>query len=645
MTGVENSVSGDVFNARDLTAPAVAQSFIPPAAFGRLTSDAHCVLEGPRGSGKTTLLRMLTAEAFALWRAYEPGSDLSFIGIFVPADIRWAKQLKLRVDRIADPLAQEALQQAAFSGAISLAFLGALERSVELAPQYFSSHPALFLPLSSQQEVSIVQALGELWQLKVSVPSFNGLRFELRKRQRDLAGIGLQLATGTSLADALGQGGYLATTWLDNIVNAIETVNELLERPGQRWAILLDELEIIPKDLLKNIVDALRSTSPLLRFKLALSPSGSELLADGDPSAPTPLNDYRPVRLWYSNRDEARIFAERLFTSAMVRMGLLESGCSLQSVLPLSVAIGSGDAEGETVIEEGLQSSPAHKARIAAFTNLYLRDESFKALLDEKEINPENPPISSKSLNGTLVRDITPFVIHRERELEKFVNGKATRKGGRKGYHGYLGYPSLIDLTEANPRWVLTLAEALGAASKEGGLPISSQTVQGRAISGFVQQFASKLMVYPVAGAVTGRRWTPLQFIQALGDSIAGMLFDGPFKQDMPMSFTVDQRAIDQFGEYVRTCIDLGALVILRRGSSAPLSAGAEGHTLVGSRVRISYRLAPYFRLPLRSTKERSLSTALKSGELLLPKNIDKTMEAQFSSEQRLDVPIQGRLL
>src|SRR5690242_2644351 len=86
--------AGDVFNARDLTPAEVARSFIPPSAFYDLLSDAHCVLEGPRGSGKTTLLKMLTPEAIAAWSDtdYEIDRNVGFIGVFVPADVRWAKQ-------------------------------------------------------------------------------------------------------------------------------------------------------------------------------------------------------------------------------------------------------------------------------------------------------------------------------------------------------------------------------------------------------------------------------------------------------------------------------------------------------------------------------------------------------------------------
>lgn len=108
MTNSAEVTGGDVFNARDLAPVEVASNFLAPPVFERLLSKVHSVLEGPRGSGKTTLLRMLTPEAFSLWRKVEPGHDIAFIGVFVPADIRWAKQLTVRTDRISNIVAKDA---------------------------------------------------------------------------------------------------------------------------------------------------------------------------------------------------------------------------------------------------------------------------------------------------------------------------------------------------------------------------------------------------------------------------------------------------------------------------------------------------------------------------------------------------------
>lgn len=623
MSASEPSFSGDVFNARDLSTQDVARHFVPPAAFSRLISDAHCVLEGPRGSGKTTLLRMLTPEAFTIWRKMEPGQSLGFIGVFVPADVRWAKQLSARLSRVEDAAARDALQESAFSSALNLAIVDTLEKCAHLHAEHASQHPSLCFQLSKRDQSRIVEALSDLWRLDVRVPSFNGIRLELRKRQRDIGALALDVALGRSVSDIFAQNKYLAAGWLDTAICTIESVNEILERPEQRWAVLLDELEIVPPTLLASIVTALRSTSALLRFKLALSPSGSDLIGTPDPSAPTASNDYRPVKLWYDNRDEARSFAERLFSTAARRLGILQDDQSLADALAVSVIWDDECDQGDNSAIDGselqVSSSKSEHAldREKVFSDLYLKDESFRIFMDEKGIKPNSLPTSDKTPTGALVRKIAPLVLHREREVERFDSklGRTLRKGGRKSLHVYGGYPALLDLTEANPRWVLTLVEALNAESNETGRTVGAQSVQTQAIRTFVEQFASKLMVYPIGDSTSPFDASPLQFIDRLAGAITRTLFDGPFVSDPPLSFTIDQEAMSQYGNYIRTCIDLGALVILRRGPSAQLSTTTINcNALVGSRVRISYRLAPHYRIPLRSTKEQSVSRAFRLG-------------------------------
>jgi hypothetical protein len=636
---------GDIFNARDLTAGDVAGSFVAPPFFRRLLSQAHCILEGPRGSGKTTLLRMLTPESFALWNG-PPDAKIQFIGVFVPADVRWAKQLKSRLDRISDALAREVVQQAVFSVAVNLALVDTIVLCTNQAAKYGKEHPDLFFSISRETQASVVSALSKIWRLPIDVPSFNGLRLALRIRQHELGDIALNLANGIPLGKMHEAYPYVASLWLDNIVGAVDTLNDLIERPQQRWAILLDELEIIPKQLLRSIVEAIRSTSPNLRFKLALSPTGSDLIQLAETSAPTPSNDYRPIPLWYETRDEARIFSEKLFSSALIRMAKLDKEEHLENALSLNSNSTADDGVEAALISSLNQGNNSHRERISAFVSLYAKDESFKKILDSKNIDPNSPPISDSSEVGTFVRKITPLVYLRDREIERFdyASGRTVHRGGRRAFQPYIGYPNLIDLTEGNPRWILTLIEGLVAESGDSSHGIGKPGVQARAVDEFVEQFVSKLMVYPTETNNTNLQThiTPFRFIELLGASIATSLYDGPFSSDPALSFTIDKQAMSQYGDYIKTCIDLGALVIMRKDSTAPLGADTDGLNLVGSRVRITYRLAPRFRLPLRAEKERKISNALKTGELL---SYTGAVDSGLSREKISAYPIQGRLL
>lgn len=656
MTNSTEAVGGDVFNARDLAPVEVASNFLAPPVFERLLSKVHSVLEGPRGSGKTTLLRMLTPEAFSLWRQVEPGQDIDFIGIFVPADIRWAKQLTVRTDRISSTVAKDALLHASFSVALNLALVETIQSCAKLHARFGDAHPAIFFPLDRASEAEVVASLSFVWGLEVPVPSFNGINLALRKRQHELSAAATQLAAGRPLLEVQAELQYISSTWLDNIVTAIESVNDVLKRPNQLWAILLDELEIVPQALLQTIVDALRSTSNKVRFKLALSPTGSDLIPHDQPGSSSHFEDYRPIKLWYERKNDARDFASRLFASSLSRMlGEPIETASLTGVLGSSWTRTQDEAEQEE--GEGQVRPPQilvkdtpqmQRLRVSAFKSLYDRDESFKKLLDEKGIDPKMPPDRDANPKGTLVRKITQLVLHRANELEQFTFAAgAKHRGGKRNQRAYVGFPNLIDLTEGNPRWVLTLAESVVAAHRATELPLSTQSVQSSAVRDFVEQMVAKLTVYPTKLAASGRRWTPYDFVKGLGNSIYAQLFDVPFKTDPAMSFVIDQAAVEQFGEYIRTAIDLGALVILRRGGPAPLAGAVTVQTLIGSRVRLTYRLAPEFRLPLLYLKERTISSALKAGDLPLAQHDrgNATQHATTEMNEQDARPVQGRLL
>ncbi|MDG3064497.1 hypothetical protein ACFQ4M_00885 [Thauera mechernichensis] len=649
MTIATETSSGDVFNARDLAPDQVASSFLAPPIFEGLLSKVNNILEGPRGSGKTTLLRMLTPEAFSLFRESTPGKDIAFIGVFVPADVRWAKQLTVRTDRLSDPVAKDALLHAVFSVALNLALVETIQSCAVLHARFGDAHPALFFPLDRKAEAQIVEALSYVWSLDVPLKSFNGIRLALRKRQHELSAAAVQLAQGRPLLEVQAEREYISSTWLDNLVTAVESVNDVLSRPDQIWAILLDELEIVPPALLQTIVNALRSTSNKLRFKLALSPTGSDLIPHDQPGSSSHFEDYRPIRLWYERKNDARDFASRLFASSLSKMlGELITDADLTQTLGSSWARSSDEDEQDDVEASAPDTAQFQRLRAGAFQSLYENDESFKQLLDEKRIDPINPADRDGSPEGTLVRKITQLALHRAQELKSYTFAAGARKrGGARNLHAYTGFPNLIDLTEGNPRWVITLAELLVAEHRSTGLEFAAQSVQSNAVRDFVQQMVAKLTVYPTKFSFPGRRWTPYDFVKALGTSISSQLFDGPFKTDPRMSFVIDQAAIDQFGDYIRIAIDLGALVIMRRGGVAPLASPESAQTLVGSRVRLTYRLAPEFRLPLLYLKERSLSSALRAGELLPESDIrgDSSQHVLKESAENKNLPIQGRLL
>ncbi|CAG2084442.1 hypothetical protein XCY_000641 [Xanthomonas arboricola pv. juglandis] len=528
--------------------------------------------------------------------------------------------------------------EAAFSIATSIALVGAIEACVRGWEKYQEFLPNVFFPLERNQEVDVVSQLASTWFLKIGVPSFLGLKSALRARQQEIGHLAAMSESGCTWSDILSVNRFMSSTWLDNIVLAIQTVNSVLGRPEQRWAILLDELEIVPSEILHGVVQALRSTDPSIKFKLALSPTGTDLMFSGDNGAPSPENDYRAIPLWYEKSKDARAFSEKLFVKALARNG---GGEDLSRLLGLSRLGGDDDDR------IGDQTESMRRARIEAFVSLYGKDESFREEMDRRKVDPCNPPISDASGVGTYVRKITPLVYLRDREVERFSDGASKRKGGRKSGEAYFGYPNLLDLAEGNPRWTLTLVDLLRASSSLSGSDFRSQGVQSAALQDYTNQFVSKLTVYPTGVSSLAQNWTLMNFIDALGEELESTLYRKAFSGDPALSFKLDPKALHRYGDYIKLCIDLGALVIMRSGVAAPLGQAHGAPSLVDARVRISYRLAPRYQLPLRSTKERSLSGAIKGGELF-DVSFASPGESQAPSDSRINLdssPRQGKLL
>lgn len=646
MSQVQNFGGASVFNARDLKASELAEGFIAPAAFKMLLSDSHCVLEGPRGSGKTTLLRMLTPESYAPWCIRHDAKPIDFVGVFVPADVRWAKQLEARLTDV-DAAISRHFMESAFTIATSLAIIEAIECCDRNFTRYGDALSSVFFKVPRAKEAALVRELARLWGLDAGVPSFSGLKSSLRARQHDIGYLIALYKGGRPWLSIVEECRYLANTWLDSLVSSLQVTNEILERAEQRWAILLDELEIVPQQILSGIVQALRSTDPRIKFKLAISPAGTDLMLGGDSSSPSQENDYRAIPLWYERRADARVFSEKLFSRSL--FGEEKSPAELKKLLRGS-RIQSDDEDASLDYSDVIK-----KHRVDAFISLYAKDPSFRAELDKKGVDPTSPPLSDASKVGTYVRKITPLVLLRDRELKHFKNGEGVRRGGRKSSDAYIGYPNIIDLAEGNPRWILTLADLMKVETGVSEPNAGSQGVQSKALSDFTSQFVSKLTVYPTGSRNSKHAWTLMKFVDTLGEQLESTLYRREFSADPALSFTLDEKSIEQYGNYIKLCIDLGALVIIR-GGSAPLGEAGAGSSLTGARVRISYRLAPRYQLPLRSTKERSLSGAIRGGDRTQG-TLDVAELSSDSVEQRparsgekivesIDsVPQQGRLL
>lgn len=600
----------DAFNARNLTPAQVAEDFIAPPGYSRLLGLDHCIMVGPRGSGKTTLLKMLQLEALQSWLpAHRENRHeyAGFIGIFVPADVRWSMQLDFHTRGIATEAGRIALQTSAFSHAVCLALLETLENCITVGRTGSDLQIYSAFAFDRKTESELINTLAKLWRMKVEVPSLLGLRQALRLSQTELPILAARLVSGESLASVVAAQPFIGMAWLDALVTALDTINEMIGNKTQRWALLLDELEIVPETLLRNILMPLRSSSPNLIFKLALSPSGAGamVLSNVEQYGPTHGNDFKTITLGYVEKSQTRRFSAQLMASALTRKGISASADDLLSVMGPSMFQPTLEAA-----DEGTQSR-AVLARQKVFQELAAKDESFADALEKKNIDPTNLSFKENDKRAWFVRKIYPLAVFRNHYRRSAGDDGRVIARGAVGMQLYSGYPILLDLTEGNPRWVLNLADELAAEAEKREKDIRAVGVQSSAIETFYERFASLLRVYPIEQPVSRRPTTLFDFVERLGTYLSSKLLEDAFSADPSLSFTIDQAAYESHGRFIETCVQLGVFILMTAGATddGPPDLGAGG--LVGKRVRLCHRLAPKFRLPVHSTRPIAMSSAL----------------------------------
>lgn len=628
---MNGTASNDTFNARHKTPVEVARDFIPPPQFKELLGFNNSILVGPRGSGKTTLLKMLQVSALLEWKRTshsDEGDDIGFIGIFVAADVRWAKQLELITKDIVDSRLKNLIHESSFSNFVRLSLVDALERSIShgvLRSGYIDD-----CKLDRVAESELAKKLCQIWKVR-EAPSFSSLKHQLRINQSEIPEVASRLVAGDELVELRKEYSGIVNDWLNPFTLAVETINDHLNVSDQRWALLVDELEIIPKDLLIKVLVPLRSTTANLVFKFAISPTGagSQLLIDHEEADATQGNDFSPLRLWTTRKQDTRQFTSKLLLQSLRARGLAAEGNSLLEILG-----GSGGVEESTDEDEADNGRISLSERRKLFESLAYKDESFSAYIQSKKIIIDDLQTSDSSVNGTMVRKITPLVFLRNHVLKSW-SSESVKKRSKISSQPYQGFPNILDLTEGNPRWILNLAEYLDTASRSKSSSVDTQGVQAEAIRAFKDKFISMLRVYPVGKGGGSKAMTPFDVLSKLGGHIQGKVYESSFSPDPALSFVIDKAAVEEYGELISICIHLGALVLVDTDSKdSAFIPGAAG--LEGRHVRLCNRLAPEFFIPLRAGRSIQMSTAMELKLLRKEEKPLKVKSMQVSQPKRL---------
>lgn len=632
---MNESIFLSAFNAKTMTFDEVASSFCPSKKYEELAGGWNALLIGPRGSGKTTLMKMLSLQGMRAWPTdrLKTRPEITYTGIFVPADIAWSEMVSALTRDALDPRLGDLVAETAF---VTNVLLSAI-RTIELRASRSTSAPEFqSVSLEGSTHDDWIAHAAELWGLKPQSLSLRALTRALEARlvnfRQEVRFIALQHAKFDE-AQLRERIPYLGLSLIETVSQSLISFNQAVGETDHKWALLLDEFEVAPLSLQATVLRALRGGAPELLLKVALAPCGPHTTLAEDPiTGPSERNDFRQVLLWYPDRGDAEEFCEDVCRAWLAKKD------PEYAVKPLKEVFGATPiaiVEDDNLDDDKDEDEPSRQKRLHETSKLFLaleeKDQSFKEFLVRRKIDPSNLVASDDSYARATIRKITPIVAFRNAYRS---NSPAGKKRGRKPYvAAYVGWRSIAAMSEGNPRWLIGMLISIWTGRyKDSGLPIprAAQTDAARETGGAFVEMLRSLATRPAPGMKVGE--PVLNIVEKLAKYFHDRLVTDSFVEDPPMVFVVDAATSPAVEESLRLALNHGAIICYQEPDK---SGGYD--SLRGRQFRLAFLLAQQFKLPIRKSKEISLSTVLNSEGLPQPE-LSETVSSSNTSATKANV-------
>jgi hypothetical protein len=627
----------EIYNAKWMNFQEVAHRFIPTRHYFTLLRAENSVICGCRGSGKTTLLKMLSRCAQDVWinRQEDPSMQKmparpQFEAIYIPFNVYW------NIESASIDYSQEMFQRILVSLKMTISFM---ETLIDLKG-------ADNRALDSQIASHLIHGL----ELKGVIPSVTSIG----NRLGELVDIIVSEMHDGASTDKIHDM-YLPRRFSSGPLAVLKQccllAGEALEENGlpiRRWAFCIDDLEYAPEWLVREIYQEMKNASDKYILKTTSMP-----LLPSVVNGPEPYQDFTPITLWDLSQSEAYDFCEKLSSDHFA--------LEMQSDVSIKDCLGHSEIYSENA-KEYTAGSNYHELLL----EYARRDHVFRTRLRNMSIDPDSIDIEDQDKKQKLYKKIRQ-VLYFRKEYER-TNGKKRKHRSRRILTNTLyGLEVLYRISEANPRWLLSLINQLvevltirdqGQSASMRLSPIEQARVFMRFSTGFMQMLAS-------ISCITGEYRTDEQEIRrriyeyiesddrsecemqddnlhsnnedrislrreilrklARGIAISyrperepisvkeGIDFIGHYFMDEihgehieinpVMSFVIDPDIRNTDLIAIRTAFMKGAIVQVGGGKTGIFSKG-----MFGNRYRLSYRLCPQYHLPMRVYREKNVS-------------------------------------
>ncbi|PBB68016.1 hypothetical protein CK228_12845 [Mesorhizobium sp. WSM4312] len=386
----------------------------------------------------------------------------------------------------------------------------------------------------------------------------------------------------------------------------VDIFNNATNRPEKIWALCVDELEIMPRALQRQLFSYLRSVDQRIVVKLATSPFSGISWERTSEEGPMVGHDYTPINLAFANKKDAKRFTAKLFDALLNAEGMRYRGRRpaerAESVL------------GTSLIQEANSSHLQRRAYVPPdgehykrFANLRDNDVAFRQFLEDRNIDLETVYKEPEDRRAGLARKyIWQVAIRNEygptnifRRSDESVSSRSPSR--KRLSDAYLGYDSLITVCEGNPRTTIGLLRPLVKHFVGEGSEVLPE-IQASYLQSAIAKYVSLLATIPIERDSR----SIIDVLDQIGEYLSFEVNGPTFKPEPSLSIRIDRNVPAEIQEAIGNAMNQGAFVML----SDDIGLFDFG-SVSGARLRLSYMLCPRYHLPLTFGKSINLSTIL----------------------------------
>lgn len=256
--------------------------------------------------------------------------------------------------------------------------------------------------------------------------------------------------------------------------------------------------------------------------------------------------------------------------------------------------------------------------------SLIAKDESFRNFLSRKKVDLENPIAMDEKSKDILFRKIKPIVYYRNYFID-YVGYNIdddelkVKLRSRKTASLYSGIEVLYKICDGNPRWLIGIINSILNRIIDKPKSTDIRDIQVDVLHETAVQFMNVISNIPIDPYKTQKRdYTLEDLINLIGKTFQNEILGSNFKMDPKGSFIVEKSETlipEKLIAILEKAAYQGAIILLNSNDSA------FDFEVRGKKFRLSYMLAPLFKLPLRTYGELNLSSCFQETEI---KNIQQ---------------------